>query len=215
MNRAFEKGGYLHVKDFLPQAVAELYFHLMLLRVARKKGVHDKQVPGAFAFGHKPSFEALLVQMRPKMEELTGLSLYPTYAYARLYRTGDELKRHVDRAACEISATVLVGYRGQPSALFFGRKKGAEPLIRGKYDDETIDREFLDGEPQRITLEHPGEAVIYKGRELIHWREPIEAKVLGQIFLHYVDKNGEHAEEKYDRRPSRYFEVQHLLEGRW
>lgn len=212
MNRSLEKHGYLLAKGFLPKAVAELYFNLLLLRTLRKEYSDDAQVPDSIAVPGDTSIDALLVQMRPKMQELTGLKLYPTYSYARLYRTGDELKRHVDRAACEISVTILVGYRGQPSPVFFGRKKGTDPLIPGKYDDETIDREFLDGQPKRITLENPGEAVIYKGRELIHWRDPVEAKVLGQVFLHYVDRNGEHAEEKYDRRSSSWFKVRRLLE---
>ena len=33
----------------------------------------------------------------------TGLKLYPAYTYARIYKKGDELKRHKDRFSCEIS----------------------------------------------------------------------------------------------------------------
>ena len=36
----------------------------------------------------------------------TGLKLYPAYTYARIYKKGDELKRHKDRFSCEISTTM-------------------------------------------------------------------------------------------------------------
>ena len=46
-----------------------------------------------------------------------------------------------------------------------------------------------------------GDAVVYKGCELYHWREKyIEGQWQAQVFLHYVDANGPHAQEKYDRR---------------
>jgi hypothetical protein len=40
------------------------------------------------------------------MEKATGLKLYPAYTYARIYKKGDELKRHKDRLSCEISTTM-------------------------------------------------------------------------------------------------------------
>ena len=43
------------------------------------------------------------------MEEVTGLKLYPAYTYARIYKKGDELKRHKDRFSCEISTTMNLG----------------------------------------------------------------------------------------------------------
>jgi hypothetical protein len=47
-----------------------------------------------------------------------------------------------------------------------------------------------------------GDAIIYKGQEKVHWREPYkEGKWQAQVFLHYVDANGPNAEWKYDKRP--------------
>ena len=40
------------------------------------------------------------------MEKETGLSLYPTYAYARIYK---KAHRHKDRFSCEISTTMNLG----------------------------------------------------------------------------------------------------------
>ena len=50
------------------------------------------------------------------MEELTGKQLVPTYSYARIYKNGDELKRHKDRPSCEISTTINLG--GEPWPIF-------------------------------------------------------------------------------------------------
>ena len=50
--------------------------------------------------------ETLLLKCQPGMEKATGLKLYPAYTYARIYKKGDELKRHKDRFSCEISTTM-------------------------------------------------------------------------------------------------------------
>ena len=53
----------------------------------------------------------------------------------------------------------------------------------------------------KIDLE-PGDALIYRGCEVEHWREAFEGENCGQVFLHYNDASGENAEEnRYDTRP--------------
>jgi PKHD-type hydroxylase len=48
-----------------------------------------------------------------------------------------------------------------------------------------------------------GDAVMYRGMDKYHWREPYtEGKWQAQVFVHYVDQNGPHAEWKYDKRES-------------
>jgi hypothetical protein len=49
----------------------------------------------------------------------------------------------------------------------------------------------------------PGDIAVYRGIENEHWREPLtfsEPVWHVQAFLHYVDKNGPHADCKYDNR---------------
>ena len=43
-----------------------------------------------------------------KLEEAIGRKLYNTYYYDRFYYPGQELTRHADRDACEISVSVHV-----------------------------------------------------------------------------------------------------------
>ena len=43
-----------------------------------------------------------------KLEEIIGRKLYNTYYYDRYYYPGQELTKHADRDACEISVSVHV-----------------------------------------------------------------------------------------------------------
>jgi hypothetical protein len=57
-------------------------------------------------------------------------------------------------------------------------------------------------EPVSYTLE-PGDAVVYKGCEVTHWREKaVDTELNAQFMLHYVDQNGPNAKFKWDSRPS-------------
>ena len=47
----------------------------------------------------------------------------------------------------------------------------------------------------------PGDAVVYDGRKLSHWREPFQGDIQIQCMLFYVTRNGPHAAERYDGRP--------------
>ena len=76
----------------------------------------DQQIPNTFSCYADNVMETLLVKVLPVMQKETGLDLCPTYSYARLYKHGDELKRHKDRPSCEISTTINLG--GDPWPIF-------------------------------------------------------------------------------------------------
>ena len=133
----------------------------------------DEQVPNTYSCYADPVMETLMMKVKPKMQQETGLNLIPTYSYARLYKKGDVLKRHKDRPSCEISTTIHLG--GTPWPLFI--------------------------EDTEVLLE-VGDMLVYSGCELEHWREPLEGDVCGQVFLHYNHVNGPFAEKnRFDRRP--------------
>ena len=141
---------------------------------------NDQQVPNTYSHYSDIAMETLLQEVKPVMEKHTGLKLSETYSYARIYKKGDVLKRHKDRYSCEISTTLNLG--GDPWPIYL------EPS--GKTDREGI----------KVDLE-PGDALIYRGCEVEHWREAFEGDNCGQVFLHYNDASGEKAEEnKYDKR---------------
>jgi hypothetical protein len=141
----------------------------------------DQQIPNTYSCYADNVMETLLVKVLPVMQKETGLDLCPTYSYARLYKHGDELKRHKDRPSCEISTTINLG--GDPWPIFI-ESSGEE----GK-------------EGTKVLLE-VGDMLVYSGCELEHWREPFDGNICGQVFLHYNHVNGPFAEKnKFDGRP--------------
>ena len=86
----------------------------------------DKQIPNTYSHYNDFVMETLLVKVLPRMQQETGLNLIPTYSYARLYKKGDKLKRHRDRASCEISTTLHLG--GDPWSIFIDGT-GAKTVI--------------------------------------------------------------------------------------
>ena len=142
---------------------------------------NDPQVPETYSHYSDIAMETLLERLTEPMSKETGLNLIPTYSYARIYKKGDVLKRHKDRYSCEVSMTMNLGGDSWPIYL--------EPS--GETDKEGV----------KIDLE-PGDALIYRGCEVEHWREAFEGENCGQVFLHYNDASGENAKENaYDRRP--------------
>jgi len=118
--------------------------------------------------------ETLLKTLLPLMEKNTGLKLYPTYSYARIYKKGDVLERHRDRPSCEISATLNLGGDSWPIYL--------EPKIK-------------------VDL-NPGDMLIYRGCDSTHWRDKLKGKKCAQVFLHYNQKNGPFKNSNlFDGRP--------------
>jgi predicted 2-oxoglutarate/Fe(II)-dependent dioxygenase YbiX len=177
----FETHKYVHLCGFLAQeSCDELTAELQTL-VKNKQTTPDVQCPKSQSIHGAPIFDSLLEQLLPNFELACGRRLLPTYAYARLYAPGDELKIHTDRPACEISATLTLGFDGGVWPIFMGdeNKTNASKIKMGV-----------------------GDAVLYRGMDIHHWREAYEeGQWQAQVFLHYVDANGPHAEWKYDKRP--------------
>jgi hypothetical protein len=180
----FKEKGYVHLKDFLHlDSCKELTKELKRL-VEEKKTIKDEQCPLSEAIHGTVTFDKLLEDLTPHFEAASGLKLFPTYSYARLYNSQDEeLKVHRDRPACEISATLTLDFEGD-----------VWPIYMGANEDKS--------EATEIKMK-VGDAVMYRGCDIYHWREPYkEGKWQAQVFLHYVDQNGPHAEWKYDKRES-------------
>ena len=57
----------------------------------------DPQVPNTYSHYADIAMETLLLRTQPIMEKKTGLKLYPTYSYARIYKPGDILTKTSDQ----------------------------------------------------------------------------------------------------------------------
>jgi hypothetical protein len=176
----FKEKGYALIKNALNSELRNVITQYALFDEMQDFTPDGSQVPGAHSKYADPAMEAMLLHLHPLMEKETGLSLYPTYSFYRVYRTGDILEPHTDRPSCEISTTVCFNYSYDDSKYVW-------PII-------------MDG--QEITMS-PGDIVIYRGVDLQHSRDkftPPGDDWHVQAFLHYVDIDGPYKECKFDNR---------------
>ena len=141
----------------------------------------DDQIPNTYSHYGNIAMETLMLKCQPEMEKITRLKLYPSYTYARIYKKGDELKRHKDRFSCEISTTMNLAGDDWPIYL--------EPS--GEVGKKGI----------KVDLK-PGDMLVYSGCELEHWREKFTGKVCIQVFLHYNNQKTKGSlKNMFDQRP--------------
>jgi len=183
-------------KDVVSKEMLNFLTHVLLRKYSVEGQSGDKQIPNALALiDHDLFLETLHEQIWPKLEYILGEELLPTYSYSRLYNNGDVLEKHKDRPACEISITVQIGRS----------HNYAWPIYAGPYRYDLAE----------------GDGVVYKGCDIEHWRNVCDGPndyYSGQIFFHFVKKNGKHAGEFCDakvRKVSKDFYVKnrmHLME---
>jgi hypothetical protein len=176
----FAKSGYAVIRSAIPDDRRQFLFNYVSTVFGRSVApAGDGQVPGTpFAYGDFAA-EGLLKSVQPDIENHVGLALFPTYSYLRLYKHGDSLKAHVDRPACEISASLCLGYMPDEPWPIWVENSG-----------NAVSVSLL-----------AGDMLIYRGMDVPHWREAYAGQRLAQVFLHYVDRNGPHSEWKFDKRP--------------
>ena len=174
MNLELEKNNYFEVEGFLHRDAALYAGREFKKDCVTQFAKPDSQVPNSPAiYGHH-LIDQILISKIFYMNDLIGERLYPTYCYARWYKHGAELKPHIDAEACEVSVTVNL--MGDPWPFFIM-----------KPNNESVS----------ITLK-PGDAIVYKGMQADHWREPFEGKECIQAFLHYVKIFGPNYHQAFD-----------------
>jgi hypothetical protein len=167
--------GVVTVPDFIDKRLARMLYTTLLLRQHRGEGRRDDHMPTALSFWGDSTLDAFHLSMLPDVEAVAAGPLLPTYCYARLYAYGDTLQRHHDREACEIVATVHLGHRGT-----------APPPIS-----------FATGQAVK---QQPGDAVVFQGAAIDHWRDVFLGDDFGQIFMNFVRADGAHRAQALDGR---------------
>ena len=175
LRKDFAESGFIVVADALPIDACELIVRRMFDLNVRGKLSVDSQCPLSLSAYNDFTFVGVLEKLRPFISNATGKKLLPSYAYARIYRTGERLLPHVDRPACEISVTITLGYRANDVWPISFRK------------DKNIS----------IPI-NVGSMIVYKGCEVTHWRDVFQGEWHVQLFLHYVDADGPHKDHAYD-----------------
>lgn len=178
----FEKHGCVLVKNLIDEqtiAVVSQYFENKIRRGEWKESFKDGDPTSRYAYYADPLVEVLLLASKESVEDATGKELIPTYSYSRIYQPGEKLSPHVDRPACEVSVTVNVATKGEFSPVY---------------------TQYGQNDPEKHVLS-PGDAVVYMGCDVMHWRQPLKDGQLNvQFMLHYVDKNGPNAAHAIDKR---------------
>jgi hypothetical protein len=166
---------YKLIKNFLSEDEIKLLKDYCIIKHRINTQTFDfkQNENGDTFFYADPLMESLMINKLKLMQKETGLELIPTYAFWRMYSMFADLKKHVDRPSCEISVTVMIGSDGTKWPIYMN---GAE-----------------------INME-PGDAAVYLGCEIEHWREEFNGDWHAQTFLHYVDKNGSNTEWAKDKR---------------
>ena len=211
-NDKFEKDGYLVVKDLwdaedlyhpLPDIKGQLNYWSKDVTQFSHNPV-EGQVEGSLARYWHPQYRNAHTGIRRKLEKIIGRTLYNTYYYDRFYFPGQELTRHADRDACEISVSIHVS-TNLPNSQKDWPFKIKTP---DTYTDDKKTAVLVPGE-ERSAILNPGDGLLYKGCERPHWRDamPTPEKVedapkeyyYHQIFFHYVLQDGQRAHCAWDR----------------
>jgi len=179
----FQQKGYVLIKNFIDLdsvSVVSRYLENALKRYPENNQGGGQGDASKISYYADPLIEMILKDKLEHVEEVTGYKLFPSYSFTRVYQKGEELTPHVDRPSCEISLTCHIATVGKPWSVWM---------------------QTPGGEPTEYTLE-PGNACVYKGCEIKHWRNPAtETDINVQMMLHYVNQNGPCAGYKYDQRP--------------
>lgn len=204
-NESFEKNGYLFIPKLVtdpenlkvpvPEERGQLtYYNNRMDKFDYKP--EEYQVAGSLSRYNIPIYRQLHFLVKKEIERILEMDLHPTYFYDRFYFTGQELKRHRDRPACEISVTLQISsnHSDNPWPIWFQCPDGKESYV----------------------MMNDGDAAVYKGCEREHWRTPLPSKYNNtqqmwrklrklpddtyhhQIFLHYVNANGPYVHCAFD-----------------
>ena len=207
-NEFFDTNGYLIIKNLCDP---EKLFH----PVPKERGVFnwrgsdkldkftyqeiETQVNGSVARYWHPQYRKIHSEFRLILEQVIGRKLYNTYYYDRFYFPGQQLIKHIDREACEISVTIHVSTNIKESWPIWIKTPDT-------FEDKTM--KIANGENRFVHLE-AGDGMVYKGCERPHWRDPmpglLESKInkdeslyYHQIFFHYVLQDGIRAHHAWD-----------------
>ena len=201
-NEQFDKDGYYVVKNLWDPK--ELYDPLPLIH--KHRGQYswwgkkldqfnyqeiEGQVEGSLSRYTYPKYLKVHGGIRKKLEKIIGRDLYETYYYDRYYFPGQELTKHADRDACEISVSIHISTN-----------------LPDNIKDWPFYIKTCSGE-ERSCILNSGDGLIYKGCERPHWRNPMPGKKKGlinrkeyyyhQIFFHYVLQDGKRVHCAWDR----------------
>lgn len=170
---SFAAKGYAVVNDALhPYDVAAIRRYLRNGIRTGSITFGDRQVPSRYHAHNDPLLRVHQKRLIPLVASIVGVPVKPSYVYLSAYTEGSMLHRHLDRPQCEYSLTISVDYTPEPTL------EAAWPIRLALQDAELIVYQSL------------GDALLFTGRRLTHFREPLPpGHISTSLLLHYVDSN--------------------------
>ncbi len=177
----FQSQGFEKWEGYIPSMFSNYLRSYFTLLVQNDKLKGDSQAPNSHCVYGDPAFDMVMAMSAEDIGNIVGKKLIPQYTYARIYKKGSDLKIHSDRPECQYSVTLSLG----------GKYEKPWPICIKDYAGNT----------HEIPLDE-GDMVVYHGTELEHWRDEFEGDTQYQLFMHYVDAEGEFKDRVFDGRPN-------------
>jgi hypothetical protein len=198
--QAYAQDGYILLPNLFPKELVSI-FHARLqadLDLTQSKNfvkqsfLLSKSSIEVYSLEYAP-MATFLWGLTPRMAEIAGCELMPSYAYFRVYQQGDICKVHSDRKACEHSLSLTLELADDiPWSLSIEQKHIDDPAPSL---DQDFGSEAFTSLPMRA-----GDAVMYRGVNHRHGRvEPNPNRWSAHLFMHWIDANGPYADRAFDR----------------
>ena len=156
-HESFKKNGYAIIRNVISQEDIDRLYSYTIQRI-HLGNMDDGQVKGTPAFYQDQEIAALQKKLLPLFEKEIKVELFPSFCYHRVYRTGAVLRQH------KIPNTEI-----------------SDGLIRTKESMGSLDIDYNEN-ANNITFS--GDAVIYHGSALTHWRGKLtDADMVSSVFI--------------------------------
>lgn len=210
-NQNFDKNGYLILKNLynsgdlyhpLPEDRGVVRYYgknVDQFSIDPKEQSEDSQIDEVLLRYWHPQYRQIHTEIRIRLEEMLGRKLYNTFYCDNFYFVGEHESLRLEHDSCEICVSVHISTNlgGENSKWPFWIK------TPDTYGDKNKTQIIVPGEYLPIVLE-PGDAIVYKGCERPHYRDPLPGKnktqtIFGkdvifyyhQIFFYYVLQDGQ------------------------
>jgi hypothetical protein len=162
--------GYVELSGLLPP------FHLGALRRYYRYhtrmgtfSLGDAQTLGRYVAYDEPTTRYVHQQLARTISDVARRVVVPTYSYLALYQGGAVLDPHVDREACEYTVSLCIDATPDPAAY------GSWPL------------HLMTAAGQQSFTFGIGDALLFRGRELTHWRDRLpEGFTSSSVLFHFA-----------------------------
>jgi hypothetical protein len=168
-----DEPGFATLEELVPPlfaAALRRYFRAIIQEGYIRLG--DGQVASRYAMHNEPLAAWLHERIAPLVARAVPRPVKPSYSYLCAYVAGAVLGRHNDRPQCEYTLSLSID--ATPDAA----RARAWPLC--------LDR----GEDVVRVLLAPGDALLFRGRQLVHFRDELgPGRTATSLLLHFVNED--------------------------